>query len=82
MRNAVFPHLSNTLRGFTAVCAAAAAALLCAYVAGCRPAWHPSGKMVAFPYAETIEEPLPDLSGIAVWDSDTGTVKRLYEEDS
>jgi hypothetical protein len=47
---------------------------LAVYGLSCRPAWHPSGKSIAFPYKDG------DRSGIALYELETRQTRRLIEE--
>ena len=65
------------------ILAAAAIISVAIYSVACRLAWDSSGERVAFPFEATLATESGDktISGVAVYYTATGEVKRLYEEE-
>jgi len=70
------------MRKWEEILAAVAVIAVVIYSLACRPAWHPSGKSVAFPFAIEVTTQAGDetISGVAIYDVETGEVKRIFEE--
>jgi hypothetical protein len=71
---AAFLEREVPVRRRKTILAAVAVVFLALGGLACRPAWHPSGKSVAFPFLDG------EVSGIAVYDLGTDKVRRLLEE--